>query len=62
MAIAAPGWRSNRQKNRIGAGNGGLLPGRKLSSFVFEPDWRKRPWPPKAKYGPSATDGQLGLA
>jgi glutathione S-transferase len=46
----------------LGAGNGGLLPGRKLSSFVFEPDWRKRPWPPKAKYGPSATDGQLGLA
>ena len=44
-----------------GAGNGGLLPGRTRSSFVFEPDWRARPWPPKNKYGHSATDGELGL-
>jgi len=44
-----------------GAGNGALLPGRKLSSFAFEPDWRVRPWPPRAKYEHSATDEELGL-
>jgi glutathione S-transferase len=44
-----------------GAGNGALLPGRKLSSFEFEPDWPERPWPPADKYGVSATDAQLGL-
>ncbi len=44
-----------------GAGNGALLPGRTRSSFVFEPDWRNRPWPPKDKYGPAATDAALGL-
>lgn len=44
-----------------GAGNGTLLPGRKRSSFVFEPDWRARPWPPQDKYGHSATDEELGL-
>jgi glutathione S-transferase len=44
-----------------GAGNGALLPGRKRSSFVFEPDWRARPWPPRAKYAHSATDEELGL-
>ena len=44
-----------------GAGNGALLPGRKRSSFAFEPDWRARPWPPKEKYRHSATDGELGL-
>ena len=44
-----------------GAGNGALLPGRQRSSFVFEPDWRGRPWPPKDKYGHSATDEELGL-
>ncbi len=44
-----------------GAGNGALLPNRQRSSFVFEPDWRSRPWPPKDKYGHSATDGELGL-
>lgn len=43
-----------------GAGNGALLPGRKLSSFVFEPGWRERPWPPRGKETP-ATDAQLGL-
>ena len=45
-----------------GAGNGALLPGRRKSSFVFEPDWRERPWPPADKYGHSATDEELGLA
>jgi glutathione S-transferase len=44
-----------------GAGNGALLPGRKRSSFVFEPAWRTRPWPPRDKYGHSATDTELGL-
>ena len=44
-----------------GAGNGALLPGRKRSSFSFEPDWRQRPWPPKNKYEHSATDAELGL-
>ena len=44
-----------------GAGNGALLPGRKVSSFVFEPGWRGRPWPPKEKFGQNATDQGLGL-
>lgn len=43
------------------AGNGALLPGRERSSFVFEPHWRERPWPPREKYGPIATDRELGL-
>lgn len=42
-------------------GNGALAPGRTRSSFVFEPHWSKRPWPPKDKYGVSATDAELGL-
>ena len=44
-----------------GAGNGALVQGRSLSSFVFEPDWPARPMPPKDKYGYSATDAELGL-
>jgi len=44
-----------------GAGNGALLPGRSRSSFVFEPDWRARPWPPRNKYEHSASDAELGL-
>lgn len=44
-----------------GAGNGALLPGRTMSSFVFEPAWPSRPWPPRAKYGEPASDGELGL-
>jgi glutathione S-transferase len=44
-----------------GAGNGALLPGRRRSSFAFEPDWRERPWPPRDKYSHSATDEELGL-
>lgn len=43
------------------AGNGALLPGRQRSSFVFEPHWSKRPWPPPRKSGPIATDAELGL-
>jgi len=46
----------------LGAGNGALVPGRQRSSFVFDPGWRERPWPPAAKYGPSASDAALGLA
>ncbi len=46
----------------MGAGNGALLPGRKLSSFAFEPRWQDRPWPPRYKYGLAATDSVLGLA
>ncbi|AMO25513.1 glutathione S-transferase family protein [Ramlibacter tataouinensis] len=44
-----------------GAGNGALLPGRRQSSFSFKPDWPERPWPPRDKYGHSATDEELGL-
>jgi len=44
-----------------GAGNGALLPGRQRSSFVFEPHWSRRPWPPADKYAISATDADLGL-
>jgi glutathione S-transferase len=44
-----------------GAGNGALLPGRRASSFAFEPHWRTRPWPPKNKYDHGATDEELGL-
>ncbi|MBL0212881.1 MAG: glutathione S-transferase family protein [Myxococcales bacterium] len=44
-----------------GAGNGAVLPGRRRSSFVFEPSWSSRPWPPKDKYMPAASDADLGL-
>jgi len=44
-----------------GAGNGALLPGRSQSSFTFLPHWRHRPWPPRDKYGHSATDAELGF-
>ena len=44
-----------------GAGNGALLPGRKKSSFVPEPDWPARPWPPRNKYEHLASDAELGL-
>jgi len=44
-----------------GIGNGGTLPGRGRSSFVFEPDWRHRPMPPEGKFGPVASDAALGL-
>lgn len=44
-----------------GAGNGALLPDRTRSSFVFDPDWSTRPWPPQDKYRCSASDDELGL-
>jgi len=45
-----------------GAGNGALLPDRTTSSFAFDPPWPQRPWPPRDKYGPGASDEALGLA
>lgn len=45
-----------------GAGNGALVEGRQRSSFVFEPHWKERPWPPRDKYGRSASDEELGLS
>jgi glutathione S-transferase len=45
----------------LGAGNGALPPGRNKSSFVFEPHWHQRPWPPRDKWVP-VTDVELGLA
>jgi glutathione S-transferase len=44
-----------------GAGNGALPEGRQVSSFAFAPHWSTRPWPPREKYGPGATDAELGL-
>jgi glutathione S-transferase len=44
----------------LGVGNGALPPGRRVSSFTFEPHWSKRPWPPRDKFSP-ATDAALGL-
>lgn len=45
----------------LGAGNGALIPGRKISSFAFKPDWRSRPMPPSNKYDGTASDDALGL-
>lgn len=45
----------------LGAGNGALLPGRKVSSFAFEPHWKARPWPPRDKWHGTASDEALGL-
>jgi glutathione S-transferase len=44
-----------------GTGNGALLPGRSHSSFALRPHWSERPWPPQRKYGPAASDAELGL-
>lgn len=46
----------------LGCGNGSLPPNRRVSSFALSPDWRRRPWPPRAKYDHHATDRELGLA
>lgn len=45
----------------LGAGNGALPEGRRVSSFVFDPSWQSRPMPPKDKYAGTATDSELGL-
>lgn len=44
-----------------GAGNGALVSGRSRSSFVFDPPWQSRPWPPRDKWTRAATDEELGL-
>jgi len=44
----------------LGAGNGALPPGRRISSFTFKPHWSKRPWPPRDKFAVT-TDADLGL-
>lgn len=44
-----------------GKGNGALPEGRSVSTFAFEPSWTERPMPPRDKYGPGATDAELGL-
>lgn len=49
------------QDYALGFGNGAVPTGRQVSSFVFEPHWRSRPWPPRDKYGPRASDADLGL-
>ncbi|MCP1169323.1 glutathione S-transferase family protein [Limimaricola litoreus] len=45
----------------VGSGNGARPEGRQRSSFVFEPDWRDRPMPPRDKYDRVASDAELGL-
>jgi glutathione S-transferase len=45
-----------------GKGNGALPEGRQVSSFAFRPHWSERPWPPRDKYRPGASDAALGLA
>ncbi|CUK25841.1 hypothetical protein TA5114_01645 [Cognatishimia activa] len=45
----------------LGAGNGALVDGRKVSSFAFQPSWEKRPMPPRDKYETTASDEDLGL-
>lgn len=44
-----------------GVGNGALPVGRTRSSMAFEPHWSARPWPPRGKVGPLASDAALGL-
>ena len=45
----------------LGAGNGALVAGRSLSSFVFAPHWKDRPMPPRDKYSGTVSDKELGL-
>jgi len=45
----------------LGAGNGALPEGRRVSTFAFTPDWANRPMPPRDKYGSAASDAALGL-
>lgn len=45
----------------LGKGNGALPEGRSRSSFVFDPHWRARPWPPRDKWAAPVSDGELGL-
>lgn len=45
----------------LGAGNGALVEGRKMSSFTFVPAWQDRPMPPRDKYSGTVSDEALGL-
>ena len=44
-----------------GGGNGRIPEGRRVSSFTPDAPWRQRPWPPRDKWGHSASDEELGL-
>ena len=44
-----------------GGGNGRIPQGRSVSSFSPDHDWRKRPMPPRDKWGHAATEAELGL-
>lgn len=44
-----------------GGGNGRIPAGRSVSSFTLDPAWHTRPMPPRDKWGPAATDAELGL-
>ena len=45
----------------LGVGSGAIPPGRQRSSFTMDPHWSGRPMPPRDKWGPSASDAELGL-
>jgi glutathione S-transferase len=45
-----------------GTGGGRLPEGRLVSSFTLDPHWSARPMPPRDKWGPAASDDELGLA
>ena len=45
----------------LGVGSGAIPPGRQRSSFTMNPHWSNRPMPPRDKWGPPATDAELGL-
>jgi glutathione S-transferase len=44
-----------------GTGGGRLVQGRSVSSFALTPHWSTRPMPPRDKWGPPASDRELGL-
>ena len=45
----------------LGVGNGRLPERRSVSTFALAPRWQDRPMPPQRKYGPPASDEELGL-
>ncbi len=45
----------------LGAGNGAVPDGCRVSSFTFEPPWQSRPMPSREKYVATATDKELGF-
>lgn len=45
----------------LGKGSGALPEDRSRSSFVFDPHWRARPWPPRETWAAPVSDGELGL-